>query len=79
MMSYLKEKVAAPDMKTEINDCGVSAALTTQHPSIHEFGTKIRRTLAIAQSVYFTSGLKTRESNIIRRLKRKKPFGPVRR
>jgi hypothetical protein len=30
----LERKVAAPVYKTEINDRGESAALTTQHPSI---------------------------------------------
>jgi hypothetical protein len=33
MRSYLKEKVAAPVYKTEINSRGVSASLTTRHPS----------------------------------------------
>jgi hypothetical protein len=32
----LEKKVAAPIDKTEINDLGVSAALTTRHPSIHK-------------------------------------------
>jgi hypothetical protein len=29
-------KVTVPDYKTEINDRGGSAALTTRHPSIHK-------------------------------------------
>jgi hypothetical protein len=36
MSSYLKEKVAALVYKTEINDRGGSAALTTRHPSIRK-------------------------------------------
>jgi hypothetical protein len=32
----LQRKVAAPVKKTEINDRRGSAALTTQHPSIHK-------------------------------------------
>jgi hypothetical protein len=32
----LERKVAAPVYKTEINDRGVSAALTTRHPSIRK-------------------------------------------
>jgi hypothetical protein len=35
MWSYLKEKVADPVKKIEINGRGGSAALTTRHPSIH--------------------------------------------
>jgi hypothetical protein len=31
----LERKVAAPVYKTEINDRGGSAVLTTRHPSIH--------------------------------------------
>jgi hypothetical protein len=36
MRSYVKEKVAAPVYKTEINDHGGFAALTTPHPSIRK-------------------------------------------
>jgi hypothetical protein len=32
----LERKVVALAKKTEINDCAGSAALTTQHPSIHK-------------------------------------------
>jgi hypothetical protein len=32
----LERKVAALVLKTEINDCGRSAALTTRHLSIHK-------------------------------------------
>jgi hypothetical protein len=32
----LERKIAAPVKKTEINHHGESAALTTQHSSIHE-------------------------------------------
>jgi hypothetical protein len=32
----MKEKVAAPVYKTDINDREGSAALTTRHPSIHK-------------------------------------------
>jgi hypothetical protein len=45
------ERIVAPVYKTEINDHGGSAALTTRHPSIHKFGTKFRRTVAVTQSV----------------------------
>jgi hypothetical protein len=32
----LERKVAAPVLKTEFNDRGGSATLTTRHPSIHK-------------------------------------------
>jgi hypothetical protein len=41
MRSYLKEKVAAPVYKTEINGREGSAALTARHPSIHKSSHKI--------------------------------------
>jgi hypothetical protein len=46
----LERKVAAPVWKTEINDRGGSAALTTRNP-LSAVGTKIRRHVAVAQSV----------------------------
>jgi hypothetical protein len=45
MRSYLKEKVAAPVYKTEIND------REYPHRSIRKFGTKFRQQVAGAQSV----------------------------
>jgi hypothetical protein len=50
----LEIKVTAPAYKTEINDRGGSAALTTGHPSIHKKkknGTKFHRQVAVDQSV----------------------------
>jgi hypothetical protein len=47
----LQRKVAPQVYKTEINDRGGSVALTTLHPSITKVGTKIRRPVAVAQSV----------------------------
>jgi hypothetical protein len=57
----LERKVAVSVYKTEINDRGGSAAMTTRHPSNHKFGTKFRRQLAVAQSVQFACGLKATE------------------
>jgi hypothetical protein len=37
-----QREVAAPVQKTEINNRGISAALTTQHSCIHKSGTKFR-------------------------------------
>jgi hypothetical protein len=51
MKGYFKEKVAVPVYKTEINGCMDYAALTKRYPSIHKFGTKIRRPVVDAQSV----------------------------
>jgi cystathionine beta-lyase/cystathionine gamma-synthase len=58
----LKAKVAIPVSKTEINSHEGSAVLTTQHPYIQKFGTKIHRLVAAAQSVCFACGLKAMES-----------------
>jgi hypothetical protein len=44
----LERKVAAPVYETEINDRRGSAALNTRHHSIHKFGTKFRRQVAVA-------------------------------
>jgi hypothetical protein len=61
MRRYLKNKVAAPVYKTEINGRGVSAALTTRHPSIRRIGIKIGRQIVVVQSVEFACGLKATE------------------
>jgi hypothetical protein len=49
MMSYLQETVAAQVYKTEMNGRWGTAALTI--PLSAKFGTKIRRPVAVAQSV----------------------------
>jgi hypothetical protein len=56
-----KKKVAGPVYKTEIKGHGGSAALTKRHPSIRKVGTKIRRPVAVAQSVQIACGLKATE------------------
>jgi hypothetical protein len=64
MKIYLREKLAAPVYKSEINGRGVSAALTTRHPSSpfpKIFVTKTCRPVAVARSVYFACGLKAKE------------------
>jgi hypothetical protein len=60
MRSYWIEQVAALVYKTDINGCGCSAALTTLHLST-KVGTKTGPPVAVAQSVYFTCGLKAME------------------
>jgi hypothetical protein len=55
MKNYMKGKLTAPVYKTEINGRGCDNSLSAR------VGIKIRRTLAVAQSVYFACGLKATE------------------
>jgi hypothetical protein len=51
MRSYLKEKLATPALKTEINDRRGSTALTTNTPLSAKVGTIFRQQVAVAELV----------------------------
>jgi hypothetical protein len=61
MRSYLKEKVAAPVHKTEINGRGDPPHWQRHTPISAKVGTKFRRLVAVAQSVEFACRLKATE------------------
>jgi hypothetical protein len=61
MRSCLKENIAAPVSKTEINGSGGSPVLTLRHSPSTKFGIKIRRPVLVAQSVELACRLKATE------------------